>query len=388
MRKRTLVVFLVAGLFCCAVMLASRSRALGAEADSPQVTPTNQTIALPATNPPDSSTNRDVIQQAIEELRREAEPVVAPPLEPPTATDRVAASERAEALEERLGLVERTLRLQHQSELEAVHSSNRTVLLAAIILAGVLLVGIVCGVLVLTRTINRLSEVTTRLSVAGGWGQSPALPALGAGELALATFGQPDQVNARFIGAIERLEQRIREMEQTAEQRPPIAAQLPASPPTGTGAKPVGEPTGPEPQPGSGNSKQESSHDRRSGKLARAAEETSHVSVLIGKGQALLNLGQSEEALRCFDEAIALEPGNAEAFVKRGMALEKLLKIEEALNSYNRAIAADDSMTLAYLHKGSVCNRLQRFREALECYERAMKGSPIRAGVNSINTTD
>ena len=76
---------------------------------------------------------------------------------------------------------------------------------------------------------------------------------------------------------------------------------------------------------------------------------------------------------QCFDEALSLEPKNAEAFVRRGMALEKLQDWEQALGSYDRAIEADQSMTVAYLYRGGVCNRLQRYREALESYEQALR---------------
>jgi len=59
--------------------------------------------------------------------------------------------------------------------------------------------------------------------------------------------------------------------------------------------------------------------------------------------------------------------------VKKGTALEKLQKVDEAIACYDRAIAADQSLTIAYLHKGGLFNRLERFDEALECYERALR---------------
>src|SRR5439155_24077380 len=189
---------------------------------------------------------------------------------------------------------------------------------------------------------------------------------LAAGELPARALSQAERVNARFIRAVERLEKRIGEMELMTAQRPPAALEshLPTSPATAAGANPIGEPIGSEEQPGAGA-------------LPAERGDASRVSLFwIGKGQALLNLGQTEEALGCFDEAVELDPGNAEAFVKRGMALEKLHRLEEALACYDRAIAADGSMTLAYLYKGAVCNRLQRFREALECYEKALKMEP------------
>ncbi|MGD0059838.1 MAG: tetratricopeptide repeat protein, partial [Verrucomicrobiia bacterium] len=67
------------------------------------------------------------------------------------------------------------------------------------------------------------------------------------------------------------------------------------------------------------------------------------------------------------------DPTNAEAFVKKGMALEHLGTLDEAIDCYDRAIALDNSMTMAYLSKGGVFNRLERYGEALQCYEQALR---------------
>ncbi len=56
------------------------------------------------------------------------------------------------------------------------------------------------------------------------------------------------------------------------------------------------------------------------------------------------------------------------------MALEKLGRDDEALACYNRAIAADNSLVIAHLHKGGLLNRLRRYDEALNCYEQALVG--------------
>src|SRR5206468_4080927 len=145
-----------------------------------------------------------------------------------------------------------------------------------------------------------------------------------------------------------------------------LESNLPLNPPAKGEPQTFGEPIDTEGGPGKGAVAHEYASDRPPGPPGADEGEASHLSLLIGKGQALLNLGQAEDALRCFDQAAALDSTNAETFVKRGIALEKLQRTEEALLSYNRAISADGSMTLAYLYKGSVCNRLQRFREALD----------------------
>ena len=103
------------------------------------------------------------------------------------------------------------------------------------------------------------------------------------------------------------------------------------------------------------------------------AERDARIALLLGKGQALLNLQQADNALACFDEVITLDPTNAEAFVRKGIALERLGRLDEAIDSYDRAIALDDSMTMAYLSKGGVFNRLERYGEALQCYEQALR---------------
>ena len=100
---------------------------------------------------------------------------------------------------------------------------------------------------------------------------------------------------------------------------------------------------------------------------------------LLHEGQTLLNADRAQEALAAFDEAITLDPNNAETLVKRGTALEKLRKYPEAIQCYDRAIQADSSMTIAHLYKGGLLNRLERFGEALECYEEALRTQEGRA---------
>ena len=93
---------------------------------------------------------------------------------------------------------------------------------------------------------------------------------------------------------------------------------------------------------------------------------------MLGKGQTLLNLGEAQEAIACFEQALTLHPGNPDALVKKGLALEQQENWDAALESYNRALALDGTLTVAYLYKGGVCNRLQRYQEALASYEQAL----------------
>jgi hypothetical protein len=353
-------------------------RGLLAQVDSTAPVFTNQPGASQTADAPESTVNRDVIQEAIERLRREAGPAATQSLESASAAANVIATPNSEAIESRLSLVEQTLKLQHESELEALHSSNRTLLLAAGILAGVVLAGILCGVLVLTRALSRFARLTTRLRAEEAGGDGRSLPILATDELSPGTFSHAEEINSKFLDAVERLEKRILGLEQTSGELPARAFEN--RPPFGQmkkiGGKPTIETAEVEPQPGAGGSSQNEAHGRRSGLLSGQEKKASEIAILLGKGQALLNLDKVEEALKCFDRAVMLDPANAESFLKLGMALEKLHKMDEAIKNYDRAIAADSSMTQAYLYKGAACNRLQRFREALDCYEKALKMAP------------
>jgi tetratricopeptide (TPR) repeat protein len=283
-----------------------------------------------------------------------------------------------DALVTRLGLIEQQLNLQHRRDLEALQSSNRTVLIVAGIFAGVGFLGILFAVLILLRTMNRLSEVALTYSVGQGLVASHAPPVLVPGESPSAGTNPVEQVSARFLGAIERLEKRIGELEHSAQSVPVPpgthyaldsaksfevrpGAEGDATPGVAANMQPNKRSSGP------------ADHPPPTAMAASNGETASQVALMVGKGQALLNLGQAEDALVCLEKAIGFDPANADALIKRGMALERLQRTDEALASYDQAIAAKGEMTLAYLHKGAIYNRQQRFREALECYEKALK---------------
>lgn len=298
-------------------------------------------------------------RQALDQLRREFEK---------------SSTRQADAIASSLKLVESTLSRMHERQMEISQNSNRITLIVAGVFATVGFLCLLVTALVLMRAINRFSDLA---ATAPQRAQLPAPPqpvaALGTGEVTPSRTGAAEEASSRFQSALEQLQKRILELEHSAQAGPPGAATPRGnaavdSAPTNTPAITVGplvatvdiQPLLPDDEPTSKTANDDTS-------------PASRASVLLGKGQALLNLDSAESALRCFDEALALEPNNAEALVKRGMAFEKLQDWEQALESYDRAIAADRSITVAYLYRGGVCNRLQRYREALESYEQALQ---------------
>jgi tetratricopeptide (TPR) repeat protein len=272
-----------------------------------------------------------------------------------------AAARSAEVLGTRLQGIEQALAAQRAQELEAMQSSNRVMLIVAGSFAALGLVAMLLAAFFQWRTVSKLAEVAASLPLGHAFGMGPAMGALGAGDGHQLALGPAQESNQRLLGALDKLEQRILELEHTA--RPPLKDGAPPAPqkallPQSSGTDAVSTETD----------------------AAARTPEAARITMLLGKGQTLLNLDQAEEALACFDELLALDPNHPEALVKKGAALERLRKLDEAVACYDRAIAADGSLTVAYLYKAGLFNRMERFNEALECYEKALRTQEARRG--------
>jgi tetratricopeptide (TPR) repeat protein len=242
--------------------------------------------------------------RAVEQARQDAE---------------AAARHNAEVLEARIKQLEEGVNEQRAREIDSLQTAHRYTLTVVGIVAGLGFLGMLMVAVLLLRSMSRRPVLAPTAGFT-------------ADTMALATLDPAQQSNARFRASLHRLEQRLEELEGTAQDAE------------------VG------PVEGSGP----------------PVDLSGRIALLLGKGQALLNLQQADAALACFDEVIELDSTNAEAFVKKGTALERLGQLDEAINCYDQAIAVDTTMTMAYLCKGGVFNRLERYGEALQCYEQAL----------------
>lgn len=236
-----------------------------------------------------------------------------------------------------------TERERRQAEVER---SNRNVLWAVGACGGLGLLALLLTPVFQWWTIKRLAATAWREPLATG-GSAPLLTE---GIEPLTAADQTVAVsNQRLMSAIERMERRITDFETR------WVAPAPSTSANGTvlvgGYRP--------PIPAAELS-------------VRAPEPSTRISVLLAKGQSLVEMGKTVEALGCYNEILKIDLNHPEALVKRGAALEKLKQDDEAIQCYDRAIKADRKMTLAYLHKGAVCNRLERYEEALKCYQQAL----------------
>ncbi|MDD1422482.1 tetratricopeptide repeat protein [Dolichospermum sp. ST_sed1] len=59
----------------------------------------------------------------------------------------------------------------------------------------------------------------------------------------------------------------------------------------------------------------------------------------LEEGNKLLNIENYEQAILCYDKAIAIQPDCYQSWHFRGVSLDDLEKYEEAIASYDKAIA-------------------------------------------------
>jgi tetratricopeptide (TPR) repeat protein len=252
------------------------------------------------------------------------------------------AKHNADEMTARIEALQQTIAALRANEIAATQKTQQLTL----ILAGTFgVIGL--GVMLLMayaqwRTVTRLVELSPLPPRPTGLGNSRPPPRLESGaKFASPTPAAIELSNTRLLGVVGRLEKRILELEHTA--RAPMQATAPAA------------------------------VNGQNGTPAALSDRDERIVSLLAKGQSLAGANELEQALKCFDEALGLQPKHAEALVKKGDALEKLERLDEAIACYDRALEANDGMVIAYLHKGGLFNRLARYDEALQCYEQALR---------------
>ena len=67
------------------------------------------------------------------------------------------------------------------------------------------------------------------------------------------------------------------------------------------------------------------------------------VSEMLEKGKSLILIGNFEDALSHFDQALVLEPKNPILWNEKGVVLRSLGRYDDALECFNRALELDPS---------------------------------------------
>ncbi|MEH2113283.1 MAG: CHAT domain-containing tetratricopeptide repeat protein [Nostoc sp.] len=95
------------------------------------------------------------------------------------------------------------------------------------------------------------------------------------------------------------------------------------------------------------------------------------------RGLVLSNLGQYEEELASYDNALKIKPDDDETWYNRGMVLNKLGRYEEEIvASYDNALKIKPNFPQALNNRGMALGQLGRFEEAITSYDNALKIKP------------
>ena len=89
----------------------------------------------------------------------------------------------------------------------------------------------------------------------------------------------------------------------------------------------------------------------------------------LERGDVLIELGRTGDALGNYEQALALRPGSATAWHGRGFALELLGRTDEALDSYQRALSLEPNLAQARWNLGLLRLLLGDFRTGWALFE-------------------
>jgi tetratricopeptide (TPR) repeat protein len=94
------------------------------------------------------------------------------------------------------------------------------------------------------------------------------------------------------------------------------------------------------------------------------------------RGQAFMNMGQVENAIRDYSAAIALNPFYQEAVYNRGIAYEKIRAFDLALRDYDRTLVLNPSNYQALNNRGILYGKSGSYDLSIQCFNRALAINP------------
>lgn len=105
-------------------------------------------------------------------------------------------------------------------------------------------------------------------------------------------------------------------------------------------------------------------------------ESSEQVQALFSEGTRLADAEKHAEAIEKFQQALALDPKQANIYGNMAESYRILGKMDEALNAYNKAIEINPNEGAFYTNMGVVLDKMGKGEEALEAYKKASALNP------------
>lgn len=97
---------------------------------------------------------------------------------------------------------------------------------------------------------------------------------------------------------------------------------------------------------------------------------------LLTQGWTLDDFGKTDEAIKYFDRALAINQSDTDSLYAKGYALDSLGRYEEAVKYYDKALAIDPDDVDALYNKGGILFDLGKYQEAIRYYDRILSIDP------------
>jgi chemotaxis protein methyltransferase CheR len=109
-----------------------------------------------------------------------------------------------------------------------------------------------------------------------------------------------------------------------------------------------------------------------------------HTGAVLGDGQILLAEGKNNEALSCFDKALALNDLLPEGYFLRGQLFEMSDRLDEAFEEYRKAVLLKIDFVMPHYQLGKLCFRngdakasAREFRNSIRLLEKTAREGVI-----------
>lgn len=94
------------------------------------------------------------------------------------------------------------------------------------------------------------------------------------------------------------------------------------------------------------------------------------------KGNSLVESSMYDDAIKCYDKALEINPGSMEAWNNKGLALARTGRLAEAVHCYDKALEIKAGDSEVMYNKGISLALLGKSKEAIECYDKLLAENP------------
>ena len=107
--------------------------------------------------------------------------------------------------------------------------------------------------------------------------------------------------------------------------------------------------------------------------------EPGNADILSNRGESLRLVCRYEDAVASIEQALQNIPNHEGALINHGLALRDMGRHEKSLASFDKAIAQNSKLAIAHYGRGTVLTALERFDDALTSHKRALSLHPKSA---------